>query len=93
MGVLGLKRRLYFIGRLPCGISNERNGGETIAPPGLAYRALVALKSPESGAANSRLKLTPGMQVAAEIHLGQRSVIEYLLSPIQKVAQEAARER
>jgi HlyD family secretion protein len=39
------------------------------------------------------LKLTPGMQVAAEIHLGQRSVMEYLLSPIAKVAHEAARER
>jgi len=39
------------------------------------------------------MRLTPGMQVAAEIHLGQRSVIEYLLSPIQKVAQEAGRER
>jgi len=37
--------------------------------------------------------LTPGMQVAAEIHLGQRSVMEYLLSPIAKVAHEAARER
>ena len=37
--------------------------------------------------------LMPRMQVAAEIHLGQRSVIEYLLSPMQQVAHEAARER
>jgi HlyD family secretion protein len=29
----------------------------------------------------------------AEIHLGSRSVIEYLLSPIQKTAHEAGRER
>jgi hypothetical protein len=28
----------------------------------------------------------PGMQVNAEIHLGTRSVLEYLLSPVQKVA-------
>ena len=40
-----------------------------------------------------RSKLTPGMQVAAEIHLGSRSVIEYLLSPIQKTVHEAWRER
>jgi len=33
------------------------------------------------------------MQVSAEIHLGTRSVLEYLLSPVQKVAHEAARER
>ena len=72
---------------------NERKGGETAAPPGLAYRALVALDSRVLESRGSRLKLTPGMQVAAEIHLGQRSVIEYLLSPIQKVSHEAARER
>lgn len=29
----------------------------------------------------------------AEIHQGRRSVLEYLLSPVQKVANEAARER
>ena len=29
----------------------------------------------------------------AEIHLGTRSVLEYLLSPVQKVVYEAGRER
>jgi len=33
------------------------------------------------------------MQVSAEIHLGTRTVLEYLFSPIQKVAHEAGRER
>jgi HlyD family secretion protein len=33
------------------------------------------------------------MQVNAEIHLGTRSVVEYLLSPVQKVAHEAGRKR
>ena len=33
------------------------------------------------------------MQVNAEINLGSRSVLEYLLSPIQKVSHEAGRER
>jgi HlyD family secretion protein len=33
------------------------------------------------------------MQVAAEIHLGTRSVLEYLLSPVTKAFQESARER
>ena len=73
--------------------NNERKGGETAAPPGLAYRALVAFDTPVFESQGRRLKLTPGMQVAAEIHLGQRSVMEYLLSPIAKVAHEAARER
>ena len=35
----------------------------------------------------------PGMQVNAEIHLGTRSVLEYLLSLVQKVTHEAGRER
>jgi len=32
------------------------------------------------------------LKVNAEIHLGTRSVLEYLLSPVQKVAHEAGRE-
>ena len=38
-------------------------------------------------------QFVPGTQVNAEIHLGTRSVLEYLLSPVQKVAHEAGRER
>jgi multidrug efflux pump subunit AcrA (membrane-fusion protein) len=30
--------------------------------------------------------LVPGMLVTAEIHLGTRTVLEYLLAPIQKTA-------
>jgi hemolysin D len=63
------------------------------APASLSYRALVALNSSQLEAQGLRYKLTPGMQVAAEIHLGNRSVIEYLLSPIQKTVHEAWRER
>jgi hypothetical protein len=33
------------------------------------------------------------MQVSAEIKQGTRTVMEYLLSPIQRVASEAAMER
>jgi HlyD family secretion protein len=33
------------------------------------------------------------MQVTAEIHLGTRTILEYLLSRVQKVAHEAGRER
>ena len=33
------------------------------------------------------------MQVAGEIHLGTRSILEYLLSPVQKAFHEAGRER
>ena len=33
------------------------------------------------------------MQIAAEIHQGRRTIMEYLLSPVQKVSAEAGRER
>jgi HlyD family secretion protein len=68
-------------------------------PPGqapqLTYRALLKLDAAElrSAATGETLLLTPGMLVTAEIHQGRRTVLEYLLSPVRKVAQEAGRER
>jgi len=40
-----------------------------------------------------RVRLSPGMNITAEIKTGQRRVIEYLLSPVQRAAGEALRER
>ncbi len=59
----------------------------------LAYRAIVELKSQYLDADGERYALAPGMQVAAEINLGTRTVLEYLLSPVRKAFHEAARER
>jgi len=63
--------------------------------PQLNYRAIVQIDSPvlTSAATGEKLLLNPGMAVTAEVQQGRRSVIEYLLSPVKKVAQEAARER
>ena len=47
------------------------------------------LKDPQGRA----LAITPGMQVVAEINQGKRTVLEYLLSPVQKAVQESGRER
>lgn len=58
-----------------------------------AYRTLITLERDYLESDDRRLRLVPGMLVNAEIHLGTRSVLEYLLSPIQKVAYEAGRER
>ncbi len=59
----------------------------------LAYKTLVNLGSQHLPAQGQRLRLAPGMQVSAEIHLGTRSVLEYLLSPVTKAFHEAGRER
>jgi len=63
------------------------------AAPPLYYRTLIDLKSRDLAAQGQRFALSPGMQVNAEINLGSRSVLEYLLSPIQKTVHEAWRER
>lgn len=58
-----------------------------------AYRALINLSSDYLHSQGRQLRLVPGMQVNAEIHLVTRTVLEYLLSPVQKIAREAGRER
>jgi HlyD family secretion protein len=58
-----------------------------------SFRALVSLDTPYLERDGVRLHLNPGMQVAAEIHLGERRVIDYLLSPVRKTLHEAGRER
>jgi HlyD family secretion protein len=59
----------------------------------LAFRALVELAEQQLVTGGERYALQPGMQVAGEIHLGTRSILEYVLSPVQKAFHEAARER
>lgn len=59
----------------------------------LAFRTLVDLKTQFLESGGERYSLAPGMQVLAEIHLGDRTVLEYLLSPVQKAWHEAGRER
>ena len=66
--------------------------GQAGLPP--SYRALVKLARQRfDSAGDEALALAPGMLLVAEIHQGDRTVMEYLLSPVQKVAAEAARER
>ncbi|HEY0337697.1 MAG TPA: HlyD family efflux transporter periplasmic adaptor subunit, partial [Burkholderiales bacterium] len=61
--------------------------------PDFAYRALVKLETDVLESQGQRLRLVAGMLVTAEVKLGRRTVLEYVLSPLQKVAAEAARER
>jgi HlyD family secretion protein len=63
------------------------------APPSHRFRSLVELKSQFLDANGVHHPLTPGMQVDAEIKLGDRTVLEYVLSPVRKAFHEAAHER
>lgn len=62
-------------------------------PQPLRYKALINLQAMHLTAVGDRFSLSSGMQTNAEILLGTRSVLEYLLSPVQKAWHEAGRER
>lgn len=59
----------------------------------LAYRTSVSLDKQILKADGMSYRLASGMQVSAEIKLGERTVLEYLLSPVQRAFHEAGRER
>ena len=83
--------------RVGADASEPASGGAreapAINPPTLSYRAVVAPRTQTLMVDGKPQRLAAGMQVAAEINLGSRTVLEYLLSPVQKMVQEAGRER
>ncbi len=76
--------KVIDIVRLDRGIARRKNGG---------FRAMVALDSPYLERDGKQFRVSAGMLASAEVNLGSRTVMEYLLSPVQKVAHETGRER
>jgi hemolysin D len=65
-----------------------------LTTPISTYKARIKLDQQKlTDPQQNHLAITPGMQIVAEINQGKRTVLEYLLSPVQKAVQEAARER
>jgi hemolysin D len=58
-----------------------------------AYKLLLALKRQSLEHDGHEYRLKPGMQVSAEVNVGSRTVMDFILSPIQKTLDEAATER
>jgi hemolysin D len=77
--------------------ANQSNGnasGEGVPASPAVYKARVQLDAQVlKDTHGNKLVLTPGMQIVAEINQGKRTVLEYLLSPVQKAVSEAGRER
>lgn len=71
---------------------DRKDGQEHVMPPS-GFRALVSLDTPFLERDGRKFALNAGMQVSAEVNLGSRTVMEYLLSPVQKTVLEAGRER
>ncbi len=69
-------------------------GTNSLAAPVQTYKAIVELNEQALRLPNGKvLDIAPGIAATVEIHQGTRSVMEYLLSPVQRVALEAGRER
>lgn len=60
---------------------------------GSYYPAMLTLAAKDINIDGKRVPISPGMNITAEIKTGQRRVIEYLLSPIQRAGSESLRER
>jgi HlyD family secretion protein len=73
--------------------STERSGDAAKSGGAFAYRAQLEPLSQELRLGETRHALLPGMQLTEEIKLAERTVLEYILSPVQKIAAEAGRER
>jgi hemolysin D len=62
-------------------------------PESFVFPVTVSLDETAMKIDNAIIPLTPGMTVVVEIKTDSRRVIDYLLSPLAKIASEAARER
>ncbi len=59
----------------------------------MPFKAVIQLKDQQLNVEGGRFPLAAGMQLSAEIIEDRRTVLEYLLSPVQRVFNAAARER
>jgi hemolysin D len=66
-------------------VNDEKRGG--------LFPAMLTLRTAQIDIDGKPIRLSPGMNVTAEIKTGQRRVIEFLLSPIQRAGNESLRER
>ncbi len=76
--------------------ANPTQAPSTTAPgqaESFVFPVTVALGETAMKIDNSIVPLTPGMTVTVEIKTDSQRVIDYLLSPLAKIASEAARER
>lgn len=60
---------------------------------GAVFIATLLLKQASIDIDGKPVRLSPGMSLTAEIKTGQRRMIEYLLSPVQRAGSESLRER
>jgi len=76
--------------------ANSGSRADDRAPSGTSqspFKALIALRGQTLEANGLNLPIVAGMQVQAEIREGERTIMEYLLSPVSRVVHESGAER
>lgn len=74
-------------------MSNQNDAASANTSNDMSFKALIELREQQLNTNGLVLPLAVGMQVSVEIIQGKRTVLEYLLSPVQRITSEAAMER
>lgn len=69
-------------------VTDENKGSDYPATP-----ATPTLSAKNLLVDGKRVPISPDMNITAEIKTGQRHIIEFLLSPVQRAGSESLRER
>jgi len=80
-------------GTLPAKVERVTADAVNDEKRGAVFSVSLALLQKQIDVDGHSIKLSPGMNLTAEIKTGKRRVIEYLLSPIQRATSESLRER
>lgn len=80
-------------GTIDAQVDNVAADAVTDDKRGSFYPATLSLSQKDMLIDGKRIPLSPGMNVVAEIKTGKRRIIEYLLSPLQRLGSESLKER
>lgn len=80
-------------GTLPATVQSVTADAVNDEKKGAIFPVVLSLARSSIDVDGQPIRLSPGMNLTAEIKTGRRRVIDYLLSPIQRATQESLRER
>ena len=87
--------KLVHVSADASGPNRAGNNQQNLSATTPIYKVRIALEEQfiSSPIDNKKFNASAGTQAAVEIHQGRQTVMEYLLSPVTKAAQEAGREK
>ena len=80
-------------GTVKAKVDNVSADAVTDEKRGSFYPAILTLEKKDMLIDGKQIPISPGMNITAEIKTGKRRIIEFLLSPVQRMGSESLRER